>query len=74
MNTLKFKTNIKCSGCIAQSTPYLNEAVGETNWEVDLQDPNKTLKVVTDDKVEPQIVIEALNKAGYKAENIQQPG
>ena len=68
MQTLKFKTNIKCSGCIAKSTPYLNEAVGEDNWEVDINNPNKVLTVATNDGVEPTKVIKAVEAAGFNAE------
>lgn len=68
MNTLRFKTNIKCSGCIAQSTPHLNETVGENNWTVDVQDPQKILTVSTPEKLEAESVIRALAQAGYKAE------
>ena len=45
METKKFKTNIKCSGCVATVTPHLNEAVGEANWNVDITDPAKILSV-----------------------------
>ena len=31
---LKFKTNINCGGCVAQATPFLDEACGIGNWEV----------------------------------------
>jgi len=70
MNTLQFKTTIKCSGCIAKSTPFLNEALGEDNWEVDVQNPNKVLTVATDAPVDVQTVIEAVEKAGFKAEKL----
>ena len=36
MNTLQFKTNIKCTGCISKVTPILNKKLGEGQWEVDL--------------------------------------
>jgi copper chaperone len=49
METVKFKTSIKCMGCVATVTPYLNEAVGEHNWQVDLQSPEKVLTVNIDD-------------------------
>jgi hypothetical protein len=29
MDTTKFKTNIKCSGCVEKVTPFLNESLGE---------------------------------------------
>lgn len=70
MKTLKFKTNIKCSGCVAAATPYLNDVAGRDGWEVDLQSPEKTLVVVTEKAVSEADVIAAMQKAGYKAEEI----
>lgn len=66
METLKFKTTIKCSGCVAKVTPFLNEAVGENNWQVDYNDPQKLLTVQNEQ--DKSKVINALEKAGYKAE------
>lgn len=66
METLKFKTNIKCSGCIATVTPHLNESIGEGNWQVDLNNPSKVLSIAVETSEEK--VKEALEKAGYKAE------
>lgn len=68
MDTNKFKTNIKCSGCVATVTPFLDEAVGERKWEVDLADPAKILTVKTE--TDKEVVIRALEKAGYKAEKL----
>lgn len=68
MGTIKFKTTIKCSGCVAKATPFLNEALGEDNWEVDTNDPSKVLTVVAEDDRDK--VIQAVEKAGYKAEAI----
>ena len=69
MKTIQFKTNIKCSGCVATVTPELNNAAGENNWKVDVQSPEKILTVSTDGINEPDIVA-AVTKAGYKAERI----
>ena len=66
METTKFKTTIKCSGCVAQVTPFLNEALGENNWEVDTNNPSKVLTVVGEQ--DQTKVIQAVEKAGYKAE------
>ena len=68
METMKFKTTIKCSGCVAKVTPFLNEALGEDNWEVNYNNPSKILTVVGD--TDKSSVIEAVEKAGYKAESI----
>jgi copper chaperone len=70
MKTLTFKTTIKCAGCIAQSTPFLNEAAGVNNWEVDVKDEKKLLTVRTSDNVEPETIIRAVERAGYTAERI----
>ncbi|HCM77973.1 MAG TPA: heavy metal transport/detoxification protein [Cytophagales bacterium] len=68
METIKFKTDIKCSGCVAKATPYLNEAFGEDNWEVDTSNPSKVLTVIGEqDEVKVKTVVA---KAGYKAEKI----
>jgi len=72
MNTYKFKTNIKCSGCIATVKPYIENDENIREWTVDLDDPNKTLTVVTGDQVTPQMVKETISKAGYKAESISE--
>lgn len=66
METIKLKTTIKCSGCIAKATPFLNEAVGEDNWEVDTNDPSKVLTIVGGS--DETKVIQAVEKAGFKAE------
>lgn len=68
MESLKFKTNIKCDACIAKVTPGLNEAVGADNWQVDITNPSKVLTI--NDKQKEAKVKEALAKVGYKAERI----
>ena len=67
METLKFKTNINCSGCVASVTPTLNKKFGEQNWQVDTQDPKKILSIKTE-SADAQNVIKAVQEAGYKAE------
>ena len=69
METVQFKTNIKCSGCIATVTPVLNELVGEDNWEVDLQSPDKILTVSTE-QAGKQEIKQAIEKAGYRADTV----
>lgn len=70
METLKLKTTIKCSGCVAKATPFLNEAVGEENWEVDVQNPDKVLTIVSNTGLSEQKVIKAVQDAGFKAEKL----
>ena len=66
METTKFKTTIKCSGCVAKVTPFLNDALGEDKWQVDYNNPAKILTVVGEK--DNAKVIQAVEKAGYKAE------
>lgn len=69
MNTLQFKSNIKCAGCIAKATPVLNEKIGEGNWEVDIMTLKKTLTVTTN--LNETEVIAIVNEAGFSAEVLQ---
>ena len=67
METIKLKTNIKCGGCVATVTPFLNQSVGEGNWQVDTQNPDKVLTVKTEG-VPATAVQQAVQQAGFKAE------
>lgn len=70
MNTLKFKTNVNCGGCIANVTPHLNKLSGIDKWSVDTTTPLKILTVETAD-LTPDAIIETLKIAGYKGEVIE---
>lgn len=69
MKDTKYKTTIKCSGCVASVTPFLNEAVGTGNWEVDLDSPLKVLTVHNNQ--DSAKVIRAMEEAGYRAEELK---
>ena len=69
MNTLKFKTNIKCGGCIATVTPHLNQVKGIISWNVDINNPHKILSVETENVASEEIT-SILNGVGYQAELI----
>ncbi|WP_276483855.1 heavy-metal-associated domain-containing protein [Paraflavitalea pollutisoli] len=70
MNTLQFKTNIKCGGCVATVTPGLNQTAGENNWQVDLQSPDRIL-TVQGNSIQAADIKQAVEKAGFKAEPVQ---
>lgn len=67
MKTTELKTNIMCGSCIAKVTPVLNEKIGQGKWKVDTQNPKKILTVTNENLTEGDI-INAVEKAGYKAE------
>lgn len=70
MNTLKFKTNVRCDNCVAKITPFLNEKPNILKWEVDLTVPDRILTVEGED-VSTNEVKDALSKAGYTAEPVK---
>jgi copper chaperone len=68
-NTLKFKTNINCMGCVSKVTPELDKLTAIENWEVDIRNKDKVLTVeVSSDKQDE--IISAVEKAGFKIEKI----
>jgi copper chaperone len=71
METLKFKTNVNCGGCIAKVTPLLNEVKGIIKWNVDTANPLRILTVETDD-LPPEVIVETLKEAGYNADLMAQ--
>jgi len=68
METLKFKTNIKCDGCIATVTPALDTLQGVNKWEVDINHPDKVLTVQSEEALSASEVISALKTKGYNAD------
>lgn len=68
MEILKFKTNIKCSGCVSKATPFLDNTAGAENWEVDTNVPEKLLTITSTENITPELIIKAVQEAGYKAE------
>lgn len=73
METLNFKTNIKCSGCVATVTPFLNDIEQVDGWNVDTDSPDKILTVQTTDNRIGEEVRKAVQRAGYKAEPMPRP-
>ena len=67
METLKFKTNVNCGGCIATVTPHLNQIKGIVKWSVDTLNPLKILTVEATG-LNPEVIIEVMKVAGYKAD------
>lgn len=64
MKTLKFKTNINCSSCVAKATPHINEEKSIDKWEVNTETADKVLTVSGENlnKEKVKLVVE---KAGF---------
>lgn len=69
MRKLKFKTNINCSGCVKAVTPHLDKEQDIKNWQIDTDNPDKILTVETEG-LDADAVIDKIEKAGFKAEEI----
>ena len=69
METLKFETSLKCSGCVAAIQPKMDELKNVSKWEVDLTKPVKVLSVEGEHLNENEIVT-TLKDAGYSATKI----
>ena len=69
MKEMKFKTTIKCSGCLAKVSPQLNKEEGIEAWDVDLEDPQRILTVKSDTTTEEEIVA-AVEEAGFEIEKV----
>jgi copper chaperone len=69
MKKIKFKTNIKCSGCIAKVTPFLNDEKTIEKWEVDINNPDKILTIESEN-LDEKSIISVIEKAGFIAEAI----
>jgi copper chaperone len=69
MKTYQFKTNINCSGCVANVTPHLNQVPEIKEWKVDTVNPKKVLTVETE-TLQAEDVKAIISKAGYKAEQL----
>lgn len=68
METIKFKTNIKCGGCIATVTPFLDGEKKISDWSVDLESADRILTVQTTETAAD--ISQLVKNAGYVADEI----
>lgn len=66
---MKFKTNLKCGGCVQTVRPNLDSIKEIKEWSVDLNTPDRVLTIEAD-KLEESTVVNAFKAAGYQAERI----
>lgn len=71
MKTQQFKTTIKCSGCLNNLTPHLNEHLSPEEWNVDILNPSKIL-TVNSDKLSSEQIQQVVKKAGFEIEPINE--
>lgn len=69
METLRFKTNINCGGCVAKVTPFLNQLEEIENWKVDTANADKIL-TVEGDEISCESIKSAVKQAGFRIDEI----
>lgn len=68
METMRFKTNAKCGGCVAAIGAQLNKLIKEEEWSIDLNSPEKVLLISA--PVTAKEVMTAVTAAGFKVEQL----
>ena len=69
MNTYLFKTSINCNSCLSKVKPFLDKDHRILSWEVDLENPDKILKVVSDE-CKASDIIDIVDNTGFEIEQI----
>ena len=69
MKTMKFKTNINCSNCVAKVTPFLDKKAGKGSWNVDTESEDKVLTVENSELTAVDIV-KTIKRTGFEANPI----
>ena len=62
--TRRFKTNLRCGGCVAAVKPHLDREPGVARWEVDVGSPDRTLTV--DGDAPAEAVRAAVARGGFQ--------
>jgi copper chaperone len=65
MENLRFKTSLKCNGCVNAITPGMQSISSIESWKVDLENPDKLLEIEASSDVTEE-VLTAVKKAGYQ--------
>lgn len=71
MELITFKTNISNEKALQRVAPLLNNAVGSTNWQLDVLGAGNKLMVYSPGIINEMQVIDAVHKAGFYAVSIE---
>lgn len=65
MKTSIFNSTMKCQGCVDKVKTYLDSEPAITEWDVNLANPNRPLKVTFQDSLTDDRIIAEVAKLGY---------
>jgi len=65
MQTLRFKTSLKCNGCKSNLQPYLDSIKEVISWNIDLNHPDKILEVNIEN-ISIEQLLEKIRPSGYQ--------
>lgn len=68
MNLLIFKTNLENKSMVSSIKPLFNNHSLVTDWNVDLEDTDKILRVETSEYIEEQHIISLIQTKGFRCE------
>jgi copper chaperone len=71
MKTLRFKTSIKCNGCLISIRPQLNAIKGIEGWEVDLNSPDSILSIRCMEDL-TELITQAVERAGHTLSKMEE--
>ncbi|PTX13128.1 hypothetical protein C8N40_11350 [Pontibacter mucosus] len=70
MELLKFRTNVADQEALTKVAHYLNKEEKISKWNLDTESTDKVLSV-SGTELNPQVIENAVEQAGYKAELIR---
>ena len=66
--TIELKTNLHCGGCVRRLSGYMEDLPQVEAWTVDLESPEKRLRVQASDELQVQDLLDVLDEAGFEGE------
>jgi len=73
MKTLRFKSNLKCDGCVNAIKPFMDSIPEINSWSIDLNNSKKIIEVHTleeSDYILSEKISKGIAKIGYTTEKI----
>lgn len=70
MEHFRFKTNINCNSCKSAVAPFLNSEPGVDKWDVDLDSPDRILRV-SGSNISSDKITDLVRSAGYSVQEIK---